>query len=82
MKVSTALLKAIWQALSERDETADVCTDSKGNPEPDPNLRDTENVPLKEDVQAYFEREVVPHVPDAWIDEFKTKKGRTEEKPS
>ena len=53
--------------FSERDETADVCTDAKGNPEPDPELRDTENVPLKEDIAAYFEREVRPHVPDAWI---------------
>ncbi len=62
-------------ALSERDETADVCTDSKGRPEPDADLRDNENVPLKEDVNAYFEREVKPHVPDAWIDESKTKVG-------
>ena len=56
-------------ALSERDESADVCTDSKGRPEPDAELRDNENVPLKEDIQTYFKREVLPHVPDAWIDE-------------
>ncbi len=62
-------------ALSERDETADVCTDSKGKPEPDAELRDNENVPLKEDIHAYFEREVKPHVPDSWIDESKTKVG-------
>lgn len=43
--------------------------------EPDPNLRDTENVPLKEDIEAYFRREVLPHVPDAWIDYDKTKVG-------
>ncbi len=67
--------KALLQALSERDETAEVCTDGKGNPEPDADLRDTENVPLKDDVQAYFEREVLPHVPDAWIDHEKTKIG-------
>ncbi|MBX7133948.1 MAG: type I restriction-modification system subunit M [Fimbriimonadaceae bacterium] len=67
--------KALLQALSERDETAEVCTDSKGNPEPDADLRDTENVPLKDDVQAYFKREVLPHVPDAWIDHDKTKVG-------
>lgn len=67
--------KATMSALSERDETADVCTDSKGRPEPDAELRDNENVPLKERVQAYFEREVLPHVPDAWIDETKTKVG-------
>ncbi|MCY3004003.1 MAG: SAM-dependent DNA methyltransferase, partial [Planctomycetota bacterium] len=47
----------------------------KGQPQPDANLRDTENVPLSEDVRAYFEREVVPHAPDAWIDEEKTKVG-------
>jgi len=47
----------------------------KGKPQPDSSLRDTENVPLKEDIQAYFEREVLPHVPDAWIDNDKTKVG-------
>lgn len=47
----------------------------KGKPQPDSSLRDTENVPLKEDIQAYFEREVLPHVPDAWIDQEKTKVG-------
>jgi type I restriction enzyme M protein len=47
----------------------------KGKPVPDASLRDTENVPLKEDVQAYFEREVLPHAPDAWIDHDKTKVG-------
>jgi type I restriction enzyme M protein len=67
--------KSLLQALAERDETAEVCTDSKGSPEPDAELRDTENVPLKDDVRAYFEREVLPHVPDAWIDHDKTKIG-------
>jgi type I restriction enzyme M protein len=47
----------------------------KGKPQPDSSLRDTENVPLKEDIQTYFEREVLPHVPDAWIDQEKTKVG-------
>ena len=47
----------------------------KGKPQPDSALRDTENVPLSEDVQAYFEREVLPHAPDAWIDHDKTKVG-------
>ncbi len=73
--MNSPLLKAILSALSEKDETADVCVDSKGNPEPDPDLRDTENVPLKEDIYEYFEREVKPYVPDAWIDETKTKIG-------
>jgi type I restriction enzyme M protein len=48
---------------------------AKGQPQPDPKLRDTENVPLSEDVHAYFEREVKPHAPDAWIDEARTKVG-------
>jgi type I restriction enzyme M protein len=47
----------------------------KGKPQPDSALRDTENVPLSEDIQAYFEREVLPHAPDAWIDEEKSKVG-------
>ena len=48
---------------------------TKGKPVPDPALRDTENVPLSEDVDAYFQREVLPHAPDAWIDPEKTKIG-------
>lgn len=75
VKVPTALFKAILMALAERDETAKVCTDAKCNPEPDPELRDYENVPLKEDVDEYMKREVLPHVPDAWVDESKTKVG-------
>jgi type I restriction enzyme M protein len=75
VRLDNTLLKAILSALSEKDETADICLDSKGNPEPDPDLRDTENVPLKEDIHEYFEREVKPYVPDAWIDESKTKIG-------
>lgn len=47
----------------------------KGKPEPDTNLRDTENVPLKEDIKEYFKREVLPFAPDAWIDEKKSKVG-------
>ena len=47
----------------------------KGKPEPDVNLRDTENVPLKEDIKEYFKREVLPFAPDAWIDEKKSKVG-------
>ncbi len=68
MRLSATVKKAILTALSERNETADVCRDSRGNAEPDPELRDTESVPLAEPVEAFFEREVQPHVPDAWID--------------
>jgi type I restriction enzyme M protein len=67
LAVPAPVKKTILAALSERDDTADVCTDKKGEPEPDSELRDYETVPLKEDVAAYFEREVKPHVPDAWI---------------
>jgi type I restriction enzyme M protein len=59
--------KAILSALAERDETAEICRDDDGQPEPDPELRDTENVPLTQDIHDYFDREVKPHVPDAWI---------------
>lgn len=47
----------------------------KDQKQPDPSLRDTENVPLTEDIKTYFEREVIPFAPDAWIDESKTKIG-------
>ena len=67
LKLTPLLRKAILAALSERDETAEICRDKDGNPEPDPELRDTENVPLNEDIWTFFEREVKPHVPDAWI---------------
>lgn len=57
------------------DENGNVILDKKGNKVADTDLRDYENVPLKEDIHKYFEREVKPHVPDAWIDETKTKIG-------
>jgi type I restriction enzyme M protein len=75
VKAPAPHFKAVLLALSERDETADVCTDAKGHPEPDPELRDYENVPLKEDVGEYLRREVLPHVPDAWVDYAKTRVG-------
>ncbi len=71
VKLPAPATKAILSALSERDETAVICCDKDGNPEPDPELRDTESVPLAERVEVFFEREVRPHVPDAWIDTFK-----------
>ena len=62
-----------------RDEAGQIVLGSKGKqkgkPQPDSSLRDTENVPLTEDIQAYFEREVLPHAPDAWIDHEKSKVG-------
>jgi len=83
LKLPAPVIKAILSALSERDKSAAVCVDKNGNPESDPELRDTESVPLADgddpadaqgvsnSVRAFFEREVKPHVPDAWIDTAK-----------
>lgn len=92
--------KAVLSALSEQDQTAEICRDRNGNPEPDSDLRDTEIVSLPENIalplplgyddktghdellklvrdhcEAYLKVEVLPHVPDAWIDHNKTKVG-------
>ena len=62
-----------------RDEAGQIVLGQKGKqkgkPQPDSSLRDTENVPYKDDVADYFKREVLPHAPDAWIDPDKTKVG-------
>ena len=58
----------------QRDEAGRIVK-KKGKPVPDPALRDTENVPLTEEIDAYFAREVLPYAPDAWIDRSKTKIG-------
>lgn len=58
-----------------RDAKGKIIPDKKGNPKPDADLRDYENIPLQDDIEAYFRREVLPHVPDAWIDHSKTKVG-------
>jgi type I restriction enzyme M protein len=64
---------------AERDAKGEVVLGTKGKgkgqPASDPGLRDTENVPLTEDIEVYFKREVLPHAPDAWIDREKTKVG-------
>ena len=75
VRLSAPELKAVLAALGERDDTAEICRDRDGLPEPDAELRDTETVPLKESIEEYFSREVLPHVPDAWIDTTKTKVG-------
>lgn len=100
IKVGAPVKKAILAALSERDPEADICLDTKGNPEPDADLRDTEVVALPDDIELplplgydnetghdkllalvkdhcenYLKAEVLPHVPDAWIDHSKTKVG-------
>jgi len=75
VRLSGAELKAVINAIGERDETAEICRNKDGEPEPDSDLRDTESVPLKESIEEYFKREVLPHVPDAWIEHSKTKVG-------
>ncbi|CZH22534.1 Type I restriction enzyme EcoKI M protein [Legionella pneumophila] len=100
LKLDAPIKKAIFTALGERDETAEICRDSKGHPEADGELRDTELVPLpknislplpigydakadnnellelvREHCEEYLKLEVLPHVPDAWIDHSKTKVG-------
>ena len=99
-KILAPIKKAIFAALGERDPDAEICNDSKGRPEPDSELRDTENISLppgtvlplpmdfgpdkpndrlvagfRDDIDAYIVREVLPHVPDAWVDYGKTKVG-------
>ncbi len=73
--IAEPVLKALVSVCGASDEAGELVTDRKHHPLPDPSLRDTENVPLGEDVHAYLEREVKPWVPDAWIDETKTKVG-------
>nr|WP_207168586.1 class I SAM-dependent DNA methyltransferase [Thiocystis violacea] len=100
LKLPAPIKKAIFAALGERDPEAEICRDAKGQPEPDSELRDTENIPLppgtalplpmdfgpdkpndrlvaafRETIDAYMTREVLPHVPDAWVDYDKTKVG-------
>lgn len=72
LKIGAPIKKAVLAALSERDEEADICTDKNGRPEPDTDLRDHELVPLEEDWRDFMEREVLPFVPDAWVDESYT----------
>ena len=73
--VAAPVAKAILTVLGEQDDTADICLDPKGRPEADPSLRDTENVPWGQDIDSYFDQEVRPFAPDAWIDTSKTKEG-------
>ncbi len=77
MKWKAKEKKAFLDAITWRDEEAQPVVkkqekDGTVTYEPDSELRDTENVPLKDNIEAYFQREVLPHVPDAWIDHEKT----------
>jgi type I restriction enzyme M protein len=73
----TSEKKRFREVFTERDSDAEpVAAEGRsGGYEPDPDLRDFENVPLKEKIEGYFEREVKPHVPDAWTDRTKDKVG-------
>ena len=68
-----AFIKGVIEKLSEHDDSADYVTDKKGNPKSDSNLRDNEKIPLKKDIEEYFEEEILKYYPNAWID---TKKGK------
>lgn len=73
--LAAPVLKALVSAIGEHDPEAEVCRTAKGEVEPDTSLRDTERVPLSESIEDYVAREVLPHVPDAWVDESKTRVG-------
>ena len=67
-KLGKGALKAALACFGERDPSAQPMLDDKSKPQPDPDLREFENVPLSQNIDDYFAREVLPHVPDAWID--------------
>ena len=71
VKLPAPAFKLLVNHLAEQDDAAEVCK-SKGEQEANADLRDNENVPLGEDIYDYLKREVLPHVPDAWIDTSKT----------
>ena len=68
-------LKAVLDAFSARDDTAPIITGAKGNLVPDTDLRDTENVPLTENIDDYVAREIAPHIENFWVDRSKDKIG-------
>lgn len=74
LTLSPAARKALVEGLAVRDNSAPTVT-KNGQPVADPALRDTENVPLSEDLDAYLAREVLPYIPDAWVDHSRTKIG-------
>jgi type I restriction enzyme M protein len=69
LKITKKTLKTVCQQIGVRDEEAETCLDEDGNPEADHDLKDFERVPWGTDVIEYFEKEVLPYAPDAWIDE-------------
>jgi len=73
--LKSGFIKNIIIALSEHDDTAEYVLDNKGKKQPDSNLRDSEKIPLKQDIKEYFKKEVIPYYPDAWMDRKKDKIG-------
>ena len=71
-KLTAAKRKLVLSAFLPRDPDGEAVVDGKGDPVPDPELRDQESIPLVENVEDYIAREVLPHAPDAWVDEAKT----------
>ena len=69
------MIKGIIEKLSEHDDTAEYVTDKKGKPKADSNLRDTEKIPLVQNIDDYFENEVLKYYSDAWYDSKKNKIG-------
>lgn len=67
--------KTLLSIFCEENENGEIIKDGKGNIKPSSQLRDTENIPLNENIEEYITREVLPFVPEAWIDESKTKVG-------
>jgi type I restriction enzyme M protein len=74
-KLTTGMVKILRALLGARDEAAEPVRNDDGQPVPDSELRDFENLPLKDSIDDYFQREVLPHVPDAWMDRSKDKVG-------
>ena len=75
IRLSAAERKAVLGALAESDPQASICYDSNGDPEPDPGLRNTETMPLQQNIDDHMAHDVLPHIPDAWVDHTKTKTG-------
>lgn len=75
LELSPSQLKALVKGLAERDVTAPVQTDARGNPVPDVDLRDTENVPLGDGIDEYIKTEIAPHLEHFWVDRSKDKIG-------
>jgi type I restriction enzyme M protein len=75
LKIGPAIMKALISEFSFTSDLAETCFDAKGNIEADPEARDTETVPLDQDIDSFFSREVQPFAPEAWVNDSKEKLG-------